>query len=77
MTALEKEFYSRKELAELLGVTPLTVYRITQRGELDYHMIGSAMRFRRDDIEAYLTMRRNVGMGPRKKTTSKKVKSKK
>lgn len=71
MTALEKEFYSRKELAELLGVTPLTVYRITQRGELDYHMIGRAMRFRREDIESYLTMRRNVGIEDKKPKTPK------
>ena len=61
MSALEKEFYSVKELAAILGVTPMTVYRLTKRGDLAHHMIGRAMRFRRAEIEDFLTRVRNTG----------------
>lgn len=54
MTPLKKEFYSVNELAEVLGVNPMTVRRLEQRGELKSHSIGRIKRFRREDIEAYL-----------------------
>ncbi|MCA9449253.1 MAG: helix-turn-helix domain-containing protein [Candidatus Omnitrophica bacterium] len=76
MAPLEREFYNRKELANLLGVTPLTIYRIAQRGELDYHMVGNSMRFRREDIEKYLASRRNIGLGSSKKGKTIRKKSK-
>ncbi|MHA2313473.1 MAG: helix-turn-helix transcriptional regulator, partial [Candidatus Thorarchaeota archaeon] len=31
---LDKEFYTAKELAESLKVTPMTIYRLAKRGEL-------------------------------------------
>jgi excisionase family DNA binding protein len=61
MTALEKEFYNTKELAALLQVAEMTIYRLVKRGELPSYMIGSAMRFRRDDIEEYLQKCRTAG----------------
>lgn len=54
MTPLKKEFYSVNELADVLGVNPMTVRRLEQRGELKSHSIGRVKRFRREDIEAYL-----------------------
>ena len=51
---LEKEFYTVKELAELLQVTPTTIYRLMNRGELAYHQVGRAKRFSREDVEEYL-----------------------
>ena len=50
----EKEFYSVKELAELLGVCEMTIYRMMKRGEIAYYSIGRAKRFRREDVEAFL-----------------------
>lgn len=55
MTPLLKEFYTVKELAEVLEVNPITVRRLEQRGELKSHQIGRSKRFRREDIEAYLS----------------------
>jgi len=52
---MEKEFYTVKELAKLLSVNPMTIYRMVDRGELPVYIIGGrAKRFRRDDIEEYL-----------------------
>ncbi len=54
MTPLLKEFYTVKELSEILAVNPRTILRLEQRGELKPHRIGRVKRFRREDIEAYL-----------------------
>ena len=55
---LKKEFYNTKELAELLEINPRTVQRLSQHGDLKAHRLGSGkrpvLRFRREDIEAYL-----------------------
>jgi excisionase family DNA binding protein len=48
------EFYTVKQLASLLQITQMTVYRMVRRGELTCHSIGRAMRFRRNDIEGFL-----------------------
>jgi excisionase family DNA binding protein len=49
-----KEFYSVKELAALLNVNPMTIYRMVQRGQITCHHIGRAKRFHRNDIESFL-----------------------
>jgi excisionase family DNA binding protein len=58
MVALLQEFYTVKELAALLGMNPRTIQRLAQRGDLKAHRFGGgkrpALRFRRDDIEAFL-----------------------
>ena len=54
MAPLTKEFYSPKELAEVLGVSVRTIQRLEQGGDLKAHAIGRSKRFRREDIEAYL-----------------------
>ena len=50
----DKEFYTVKELAQMLQVTDMTIYRMVHRGELACHNIGRAKRFRRDDVEVFL-----------------------
>lgn len=54
MAPLDKDFYTVKELADILKVNPITIRRLEQRGELKSHQIGRSMRFRREDIESYL-----------------------
>ena len=49
-----KEFYSVKELAALLNVNPMTIYRMVQRGQITCYQIGRAKRFRRNDVELFL-----------------------
>lgn len=51
---LSKEFYTVQELAELLQVTRMTIYRLERSGKLKGHHIGRAKRYRREDIEDYL-----------------------
>jgi excisionase family DNA binding protein len=49
-----KEFYSVKELAALLNVNPMTIYRMVQRGQITCHQIGRIKRFHRNEIEIFL-----------------------
>jgi len=60
MTTKEKEFYTVKELAELLEVTAQTIYRMMRRGQIAYYSIGRAKRFRRSDVESFLDHCRTV-----------------
>lgn len=58
MAELPQEFYTVKELADLLRITEMTIYRWVKRGEIVAYQIGRVMRFRRDDIEAFLEKHR-------------------
>jgi excisionase family DNA binding protein len=50
----QPEFYTVGQLADLLQLTPMTIYRMVRRGELAGHAIGRIKRFRRDDVETFL-----------------------
>jgi len=50
----EKELLTVKEVAEWLRVTPITVYRMVKQGRLKVHHVGKQLRFRREDINAFL-----------------------
>jgi len=50
----QPEFYTVGQLAELLQLTPMTIYRMVRRGELACHAIGRIKRFRRGDVEIFL-----------------------
>ena len=50
----EKELLTVKEVAEWLRVTPITVYRMVKQGRLKVHHVGKQLRFRREDIYAFL-----------------------
>jgi len=58
---VDKEFYTVKELAQLLSVTPMTIYRLVKRGELPVHNIGGSKRFSKADVKAYLERVRESG----------------
>jgi|SRR5450755_4491012 excisionase family DNA binding protein len=49
-----REFYTVSQLAELLQLTEMTIYRMISRGELPCYVIGRAKRFRSSDLETYL-----------------------
>ena len=49
-----KEFYSVKELAALLNLNPMTIYRMVQRGQIACHQVGRAKRFYRREVEVFL-----------------------
>jgi len=64
---VQPEFYTVGQLAELLQLTPMTIYRMVSRGELTCHAIGRIKRFRRGDVEAFLERaRRPVSASPTK-----------
>ena len=59
----QPEFYTVGQLAELLQLTPMTIYRMIRRGELTCHAIGRIKRFRRGDIEDFLQKARRNATG--------------
>ena len=67
-----KEFYTTKELAELLDICLRTVFRLMEREEIPYYEIGRVKRFRKSDVEEYLAGARRVGIKKRKNSGTKK-----
>jgi excisionase family DNA binding protein len=61
--AEQPEFYTVGQLAELLQLTPMTIYRMVRRGKLACHAIGRIKRFRRGDVEAFLESSRRPASG--------------
>ena len=53
-----REFYTVAQLANLLQLNEMTIYRMVKTGQIPCHMIGRIMRFRHDDIEEFLKQRR-------------------
>jgi len=43
-----------REVARRLGVRPVTVYRLCDRGELAHVRVSYAIRVRPEDLDAYL-----------------------
>lgn len=66
---LEKEFYKVKELAELLQVNKMLIYKLVEEGKILCHHIGRNMRFRREDIEVFLKACRSPEPKPDKPPT--------
>lgn len=58
-----REFYTTQELASRLRIKPITVYRLARRGDLAFYLVGRAMRFRHQDVEAFLDSCRGVARG--------------
>ena len=48
------EFYTVGQLAGILKLTEVTIYRMVNRGELPCHTIGRIKRFRNRDVEDFL-----------------------
>jgi predicted site-specific integrase-resolvase len=53
---------SESDVADLLGVTPhtLAVWRSTKRVPLPYVKLGRCVRYRREDVEAFVAGQRVV-----------------
>lgn len=49
-----REFLTVSQLADLLQLTEMTIYRMVNRGELPCYAIGRIKRFRQRDIEQFL-----------------------
>ena len=59
------EFYTVSQVAELLQLTEMTIYRMVAREELPCYLIGRVKRFRHSDIEAFLEQCRVPSMRER------------
>ena len=61
-----REFYTVGQLAELLQLTEMTIYRMIHRGDLPCYVIGRNKRFRSSDLETFLASRRLPAAGEKK-----------
>lgn len=48
------ELLTVKEVADLLRVTPMTIYRAVDQGTIPFVRFGRTIRFDRDALESYL-----------------------
>lgn len=51
---MKNEFYLTEEVAAMLRVSKMTVYRAIKAGKLVAYKFGKDWRIRKDDLEAYL-----------------------
>lgn len=61
VTSEPREFYTVSQLANLLQLTEMTIYRMINRGELPCYAIGRIKRFRHGDVEEFLEQCRVPG----------------
>lgn len=59
----EKEFLSLEEVADLLGVTYQTIYRLARSGEMPAVRLGKLYRVKRVDLDAYLEKSKSAAEG--------------
>jgi excisionase family DNA binding protein len=52
--ATEPDIYTVEEIAEKLRVSPRTVYRMVQRGEIRGLRVGDLYRIPRESFEAFM-----------------------
>ncbi len=48
------EFYTAKEVAEILKVNIMTIYRYIKAGRLQAHKIGKDFRIEKSELEQFL-----------------------
>ena len=59
-----QEFFTTAELAAVLRVSRKTILMMSRRGALPCHQFGRAKRFRREDVEYFLSRARTIGTRP-------------
>jgi len=59
LSNMEREFYLTEEVAEMLRVSTMTVYRAIKAGRLTAYKFGRDWRIRKEDLEAYLQAHRS------------------
>lgn len=58
-----QEYFSIQEVADMLGVKKVTIYRMIKKGELPYYQLGKLIRIKREDFEKFMQTRRQEGEG--------------
>jgi excisionase family DNA binding protein len=54
INVIGKKYYTAKEIATTLAVTPMTIYRMAERGELKAIRVGKSIRFDAGDVDNFL-----------------------
>jgi excisionase family DNA binding protein len=54
-TTMPEDILTIREVAEYLKVTERTLYRLVQEGQLPAFKVGNSWRFRRDDLERWIS----------------------
>lgn len=54
----ETRWLGTKEAAERLGITPRTLYKLADEGQLPMYKLGRVFRLRESDVEAFLESNR-------------------
>jgi len=49
-----QDFLNIRQVAELLGVHPVTINRYCRQGKLTYYQVGSRKRFLKEDIDNFI-----------------------
>jgi excisionase family DNA binding protein len=62
-----RRLLTREQVAQELGVSPRTVARLVQRGELAYAPIGRLARFRPSDVAAFVERALKIDEDPARK----------
>lgn len=55
MTKGQKEFYTAKELAEMLSLNVMTIYRYIKGGNLKAYKIGKEYRIEHSEFERFMS----------------------
>jgi excisionase family DNA binding protein len=61
MALPNQEFFTAAELSAVLRVSTKTILRMANRGALPCYQLGRARRFRREEVEKFLSGVRQVG----------------
>lgn len=54
MTTNKKDFYTAKELAEMLSLNVMTIYRYIDAGKLKAYKIGKEFRIEKAEFERFM-----------------------
>ena len=54
-----QDFYTMSQIATLLDLNEMALYRFAKKGELPSHKLGGMVRFRGEDIEGFVRKRRS------------------
>ncbi len=54
MSSSEDDWLSTQEAARLLGITPRTLYRFIDQGDIPAYRMGRVIRLRRREVESFI-----------------------